>query len=80
MGTQELTCKELVELVTEYIEGTLSSADRARFENHLALCPGCRTYLDQMRATIRTLGQLGEESVSPEAKAELLRAFRSWNS
>jgi predicted anti-sigma-YlaC factor YlaD len=78
MGTQELTCKELVELITEYLEGTILSADKARFEAHLILCTACRIYLDQMRATIHTLGRLGEESISPEAKNNLLRAFRTW--
>ena len=78
MTADEMTCKELVELVTEYLEGTLSSLDCARFEEHLAECPGCRTYLQQMRQTIRVLGQLPEESLSPDCKEELLRAFRTW--
>jgi len=73
-----LSCKELVELVTEYLEGTLSPTDRARFEEHLAVCPGCVTYVEQMRQTIALLGRLDEESVSAEAEHELLRAFRDW--
>ena len=78
MPTDEMTCKELVELVTEYLEGTLSTLDSARFEEHLAECPGCRTYLQQMRQTIHVLGGLPEESLSADSREELLRAFRTW--
>ena len=78
MTTDEMTCKELVELVTEYLEGTLFTLDCARFEEHLAGCPGCRTYLQQMRHTIRVLGRLPEESLSPDSREELLRTFRTW--
>jgi predicted anti-sigma-YlaC factor YlaD len=74
----ELACKELVELVTEYLEGTLPDRERARFGEHLGLCPGCRAYLEQMRQTIRVLGPLSEESIAPRAREELLRAFRDW--
>jgi anti-sigma factor RsiW len=75
---REMTCQELVELVTEYFEGTLPPRDRARFERHLGTCPYCTTYLDQMRITIRTLGRLPEETVSPAARDALLGAFRDW--
>jgi predicted anti-sigma-YlaC factor YlaD len=78
MTADEMTCKELVELVTEYLEGTLSALDGARFEEHLAECPGCRTYLQQMRQTIRVLGRLPEEALSADSREELLRAFRTW--
>ena len=74
----ELTCKQLVELVTDYLEGALSPADRARFDAHLAGCRGCRAHLEQMRRTIRTLGVLQEDSIAPEARERLLRAFRGW--
>ena len=74
----EMACKELVELVTEYLEGTLSRADRQRFEDHLKDCSHCVTYLDQMRQTIRTLGRLTEEDVSEDIKQDLLRIFRDW--
>jgi len=79
MDEQELTCQELVELVTEYLEGTLSPEDRVRFEAHLATCPGCRIYLEQMRQTIELLGRITEEMIPERAKEELLRAFRTWN-
>ena len=78
MTTDELTCKELVELVTEYLEDTLAPQERMRFEEHLGACPGCRTYLDQMRQTIRTLGRLTEETIDPRARQELLQLFRQW--
>jgi anti-sigma factor RsiW len=74
----ELTCQELVELVTEYLEGTLPAVERARFEAHLTTCPYCRTYLEQMRQTIGLLGQLSEEALDPAARDELLRCFRDW--
>lgn len=76
--SRDLTCKELVELVTEYIEGTLPAAERARFEAHLPACSGCRTYLDQMRRTIRAMGRLTEATIPPPARDELLSIFRNW--
>jgi anti-sigma factor RsiW len=75
----ELPCRDLVELVTDYLEGRLSPVDQARFEAHLAACEGCRTYLEQFRQTIRDLGRLPEESLSPEARDALLTAFRDWS-
>jgi anti-sigma factor RsiW len=74
----EMTCQELVELVTEYLEETLPGRDRARFERHLAGCPYCTNYLDQMRITIRVLGRLPEESLEPAARDALLDAFQDW--
>jgi anti-sigma factor RsiW len=76
----ELTCKELVEVVTDYVEGRLSEPDRRRFEAHLETCEGCTTYLQQMQETIRLTGVLREEHVPPRARAELLQAFRAWRS
>ena len=64
----DLTCQELVELVTDYLEGSLSAAQRARFEEHLAKCAGCRNYLAQMRQTIKLAGKLTEESIAPQAR------------
>jgi anti-sigma factor RsiW len=74
----EMTCQELVELVTDYLEGALSGRERARFERHIAGCPHCTIYLDQMQITIRTLGRLPEESVSSEARDALLGVFHEW--
>lgn len=73
-----MTCEELVELVTAYAEGTLSAEDRAAFDEHLALCPGCDRYLAQFRATIDLLGELPEESLSSPARERLLDAFAQW--
>ena len=75
----EMPCRELVELVTDYLEDRLSPVDRARFEAHLAECEACRTYLEQFRQTIRALGRLPEESLSREARNALLDAFRGWS-
>ena len=55
-------------------------SDRKRFEEHLAICPGCQTYLDQMRQTVRAVGHLSEESMPSDAKNALLQAFRDWKS
>lgn len=73
-----LTCRELVELVTDYLEGALRARDRRRFDSHIAGCAGCRAYLAQMRATIDTLGELSEETLAPDAKRELMERFRDW--
>ena len=75
----EMPCRELVELVTEYLEGTLPAEDRMRFEAHLGECEYCTTYLDQMRTTIRLVGRIPEESVEPEAMHGLRAAFRDWH-
>ena len=74
----EMPCRELVELVTDYLEGGLSVADRARFEAHLTDCDYCATYLEQMRQTVRLLGRLPEESLSDDALQALRAAFRGW--
>ncbi len=78
-GLPEIPCRELVELVTEYLEDRLLPVDRIRFEAHLAECEACRTYLEQFRRTIRALGRLPEESLSPEAQRALVAAFRGWS-
>ncbi|MBI3966319.1 MAG: zf-HC2 domain-containing protein [Chloroflexi bacterium] len=73
-----MTCRELVELVTDYLEGALVPAERARFEMHLAHCRHCTAYLEQMRQTIRLTGRLRVDDIQPAAKAALLAAFRTW--
>jgi hypothetical protein len=75
---EELSCQELVELVTDYLERALPSELHDRFERHIAHCSGCQTYLEQMHATIRATGTLTTESLSPEAERALLDAFRGW--
>ena len=74
----EMTCKELVELVTEYLEGTLPNDTRQRMENHLSGCDGCTHYLEQMRQMIRLTGQVREESLTPQQRDDLLRLFHDW--
>src|SRR4051794_27080404 len=78
MTATELTCKELVELVTLYLEGVLPAGERLRVEEHLAGCGACRNYIDQMRKTLAACARLTEESITPEAKETLLAAFRGW--
>ncbi len=73
-----MTCKELVELVTAYFDQALPADDRAQFEQHVSVCPGCAIYVEQMRQTIALVGDLREEDVSPAAQQQLLRAFRDW--
>jgi predicted anti-sigma-YlaC factor YlaD len=74
----ELTCRQLVELVTDYLEGKLAATDRMRFEEHLLICEGCSAYLDQMRKTIEVVGSLQEDSIPPPMRDDLLAAFRAW--
>ncbi len=74
----ELSCQELVELVTEYLEDALDEDTRARFDAHLAECDGCRTYLEQFRRTIELTGRLSKETLEPEARDVLLAHFRTW--
>jgi len=76
--SEDLTCQELVELATEYLEGTLSPQDRDRLEQHVILCDGCAYHLDQMRTTIALTGSLTEEAITPEAQERLLHVFQEW--
>ena len=78
--TTELSCQEFVELVTAYLDGGLTERERSRFEGHLGACGHCAEYLEQIRQTIRVIGTLRAEDLSPEAEAELLEAFRGWRS
>ena len=78
MATAALTCKELIEIVTDYLEGALPLSERVRFEAHLAGCTGCTRYLDQIRETIHLVGALTEDQLAPDAKSELLATFRDW--
>jgi anti-sigma factor RsiW len=74
----ELNCRELVEIVTNYLEDALSTEDRARFDAHLEDCEGCAAHLRQMRTTIGVLGSLSEDDIPSTAREALLRAFRDW--
>jgi predicted anti-sigma-YlaC factor YlaD len=75
---EELSCREVVEILGDYLESAMTAHDRARLEEHLADCDGCTAYLEQLRTTIRLTGRLSEEAVPPEAMAPLLEAFRAW--
>jgi len=77
-GQPGLTCVELVELVTDYLEGVLSPSDRDRFERHVGACENCTRYVEEMRTTIALVGRIEEDALSEEAKSELLEAFRGW--
>ncbi len=74
----EITCAELVQTITDHLEGAMQEAGRRRFEAHLFECPYCVNYLEQMRQTIAALGKLREESIAPDAREALLETFRGW--
>ena len=73
-----MDCNELVEVITDYLEGTLPAKDRERFDAHLLECPFCVTYLAQMRATLSALGEIPVESIAPAAREELAHIFHDW--
>jgi anti-sigma factor RsiW len=75
---EEMTCRELVEVVTDYLEGRLPEQDRVRFEAHLGECRYCDEYVAQMRQTIMALGELPAEPIDPRQQERLLEAFRGW--
>lgn len=77
-GSAGMSCRELVEDITAYLEGRMPDGERERFDEHLGLCAGCRVYIDQMRTTIKTVGALREDKLSPETRESLLAAFRGW--
>jgi len=77
---EQLSCQELVELVTDYLEGALPQAERESFDHHIEGCTGCHEYFRQMRETIELTGRLTPADLSPQAEAALLSAFRDWKS
>ena len=77
--TEELSCQEIVEIVTDYLEDAMPPEERHRFEHHLSYCPGCLTYVEQVRETIRLTGDAPrEESIPPALREELIAQFRTW--
>jgi anti-sigma factor RsiW len=74
----DLSCQELVELVTDYFEGAMPDELRLRFERHIERCTGCRAYVEEMRQTIRATGSVTVGAVTPEAERALLEAFRGF--
>jgi hypothetical protein len=77
---RELTCAQVVELVTAYLERDLAPDDVERFEEHLAFCDGCSTYLEQIRLTVATTGRIRAADLPRGLEERLLAAFRDWNS
>jgi anti-sigma factor RsiW len=75
---QHITCREVVELVTDYLEGALDTDRTSLFEQHLNFCDGCVTYVDQLRLTIEAVGHVEEEDVPPPTRDRLMQAFRDW--
>jgi predicted anti-sigma-YlaC factor YlaD len=74
----ELACREMVQLITDYLEGVLPLADRTRFEQHLVFCAGCRNYVQQVRDLLRTVGRIPEHALTPAVQRDLVQAFHSW--
>ena len=75
-----MSCKEFVELVTDYLEGRMAPAEAERFDAHLEVCPPCHVYLAQMRTTLSLLGRIPEETITDPARTELLHAFSEFHS
>ena len=73
-----VTCQQVVELVTDYLEHALPADEMSLFEQHVNFCDGCDWYLEQMRATIGTVGRITEEDVPEDTREKLLAAFRGW--
>jgi predicted anti-sigma-YlaC factor YlaD len=73
-----MDCNVLVEVITDYLEGTMPPEERARFDEHLIYCDGCTAYLEQMRATLTALGRIPAESIGSVARERLLQSFRAW--
>ncbi len=78
MSTGPMDCNELVELVTAYLDGALDDDTRTRFDSHLAECDGCENYLQQFRATVRTLGKIRHDELDPAFRTKLLDAFKNF--
>jgi anti-sigma factor RsiW len=73
-----MTCRQVVQLLTDYLEGALSATDRARVDEHLAGCDGCTAFLAQLQTASRVVAGLAEVEVPAPLRADLLRAFRDW--
>jgi predicted anti-sigma-YlaC factor YlaD len=75
---EHVTCQEVVELVSDYLDQALSAEEASLFEQHVNFCDGCDWYLDQMRSTVATVGRVTEQDVPDETREKLLAAFREW--
>ena len=78
LSRRDLVCREAVELVTDYLEGTLTRRQRRRFEKHLRGCPHCQAYLDQIRATITAVGHVEPDELTPDAQEDLMDLYRRY--
>jgi anti-sigma factor RsiW len=76
--SDEIVCRELVELVTPYLEDALPPDERALVDAHLASCDGCEAYVQQMRMTIRAIGHVPEDAITSKTRADILAIFRNW--
>jgi anti-sigma factor RsiW len=76
---RELTCAQVVEIVTAYLDDALGAEDRERVEEHLVFCDGCSTHLEQIRETIELTGRLEPEHIPSALQDKLLAAFRDWS-
>jgi anti-sigma factor RsiW len=76
----DVTCREIVEAITDYLEGAMNPDDRERFERHLGACAGCTRALEQFRATIEVTGRLTEDRVDATQRAASLQLFTRWRS
>ena len=79
MSDDDIACRDLVEIVTDYLEGLLDAGTASRVATHLEECPGCEEYIEQMRTTIRLVGRVPVETLSPEVKLGLMNAFRDFH-
>lgn len=77
--SRDIPCQQAVELVTDYLEGRLSRRDRKRFERHLAACPNCAAYLDQIQRTIEAAGRVDPDELDPDARHDLMDLFRRYS-
>lgn len=77
---RDIVCLQAVEMVTDYLEGSLSRRSRRRFEAHLRACPNCAAYMEQIKLTIELTGTIEPEDLTPEAKADLTELYRRWRS
>ena len=75
---EHLTCKEFVEILTDYLEGALDPAERAEIERHIVICRGCANYVEQMRSTIDLLGRIAADEPANGQTDKLLAMFREW--
>ena len=73
-----LSCREIVEMVTDYLEGDLDADTTTALEAHLDLCPGCERYVEQISETVTTLGDVSSDNLSTDTQAGLLEAFRTF--